>query len=143
MQARSLEDCLTADSAMARLAGHAARLLHLQRIFEAAVPRTLLRSTRVANLKLGKLVLHADNAAAAAKIRQIVPTLVNVFRDKAAEVTGIEIKVQPRPAPSRPPAAAMRDLPGTQAKQGLTSLAGKLPPDSPLREALQRLLARS
>ena len=142
MQARSLEDCLKADDGMARLSGHAARLLRLQRAFEAAVPRPLARSTRVANFKLGKLVVHADNAAAAAKIRQIVPTLVDVFRNEAAEVTGIEIKVQPRHDRRMPLAADQRPPLGTQAKQGLTSLAGKLPADSPLREALQRLVKR-
>jgi hypothetical protein len=143
MQARSLEDCLKADDGIARLSGHAARLLRLQRAFEAAVPRTLARSTRVANFKLGKLVVHADNAAAAAKLRQIVPTLVDVFRHEAAEVTGIEIKVQPRHDRRMPfPAEARLPL-GTQAKQGLTSLAGRLPADSPLRAALQRLAKRS
>jgi hypothetical protein len=143
MQARSLEDCLKADGGMARLSGHAARLLRLQRAFEAAVPRPLARSTRVANFKLGKLVVHADNAAAAAKIRQIVPTLVDVFRNEAAEVTGIEIKVQPRHDRRMPAAADQRPPLGTQAKQGLTSLAGRLPADSPLREALQRLVKRT
>ena len=143
MQARSLEDCLKADDGMARLSGHAARLLRLQRAFEAAVPRPLARSTRVANFKLGKLVVHADNAAAAAKIRQIVPTLVDVFRNEAAEVTGIEIKVQPRHDRRMPSAADQRPPLGTQAKQGLTSLAGRLPADSPLREALQRLVKRA
>lgn len=142
MQARSLEDCLKADDDIARLSGHAARLLRLRHAFETAVPRTLARSTRVANFKLGKLVIHADNAAAAAKLRQIVPTLVDVFRNEAAEVTGIEIKVQPRhdrrmpfPQDARPPL-------GARAKQGLTSLAGSLPADSPLRAALQRLAKR-
>lgn len=143
MQARSLEDCLKADGGMARLTGHASRLLRLQRVFEAAVPRTLVRGARVANLKLGKLIVHADNAAVAAKLRQIVPTLVDVFRREAAEVTGIDIKVQPRtvkrPENRQPP----RNGIGSQAKQGLTSLAENLPKDSPLREALQRLVKHS
>lgn len=140
MPARSLAACLEADDGMARLSGHAARLLRLQRAFEAAVPRPLARSTRVANFKLGKLVVHADNAAAAAKIRQIVPTLVNVFRNEAAEVTGIDIKVQPRHDRRMTMTTDKRPPPGMQAKQRLASLAGKLPADSTLRAALRRLV---
>ena len=141
MQARSLEDCLNAEGGLARLTGHASRLMRLQRVLEAAVPRAQIRGARVANLKLGKLVVHADNAAVAAKLRQIVPTLVDVFRREAAEVTGIEIKVQPRTVKRTPPKEP-RSAPGEHAKQGLTSLAETLPGDSPLGEALRRLVKR-
>lgn len=139
MQARSLEDCLKAEGGLARLTGHASRLLRLQRVLEAAAPRAQVRGARVANFKLGKLVLHADNAAVAAKLRQIVPTLIDVFRREAAEVTGIEIKVQPRSV-KRTPAKEPRTALGNHAKQGLTSLAKNLPEDSPLGEALRRLV---
>lgn len=142
MQARSLEDCLKAEGGLARLSDHASRLLNYQRILEAAVPRAQIRGARVANFKLGKLVLHADNAAVAAKLRQIVPTLVDVFRREAAEVTGIEIKVQPRPVKRAPPKEDRAAL-GERAKQGLTSLAETLPADSPLGEALRRLVKHS
>lgn len=140
MQARSLEDCLKAESGLARLAGHAARLLRLQRVFESAVPRPLARGARVANLKLGKLVIHADNSAIAAKLRQIIPTLVDVFHNAAAEVTGIQVSVQPRQDKQPPPPDVSHDPLGDHAKQGLTSLADHLPEDSPLRTALLRLI---
>lgn len=140
MRARSLEDCLKADGGLARLTGHATRLLRLQRVFESAVPRQLVRSARIANLKLGKLIIHADNGGVAAKLKQITPTLVDVFHNEAAEVTVIEVKVQPR-HPARPrPSDATRNLLGDYAKQGLTSLADKLPEDSPLRKALRHLV---
>lgn len=140
MQARSLEDCLKADGGLARLAGHAARLLRLQRVFESAVPRPMARSARVANLKLGKLIIHADNGGVAAKLRQITPTLVDVFHNEAVEVTGIEVKVQPRHDKRAESAGISHGPLGDHAKQGLTSLAERLPADSPLRDALQRLV---
>jgi len=144
MQARSLEDCLKADGGLARLSGHAARLLRLQRLFESAVPKPLARSARVANLKLGKLIVHADNGAVAAKLRQIIPTLVDVFlNNEVAEVTGIEVKVQPREDNRFSPPSASHDPLGDHAKRGLTSLADRLPSDSPLREALKRLVRHS
>lgn len=143
MQARSLEDCLKADGGLARLTGHAVRLLRLQRAFESAAPRALVRSARIANLKLGKLIIHADNGGVAAKLRQITPTLVNVFHNEAAEVTGIEVKVQPL-HPPRPPQPDESHGPlGEHAKQGLTSLADRLPADSPLRDALRHLVKRT
>lgn len=143
MQARSLDDCLKADGGLARLTGHAARLLRLQRVFESAVPRPLTRGARVANLKLGKLVIHADNGAVATKLRQITPTLVNVFHNEAAEVTGIEVKVQPRHDSRRAAADAGHAPLGSHAKQGLTSLAERLPEDSPLRQALKHLISHT
>ena len=69
MRPRSLDDCLKAEGGLARLTDHAARLLRLQRIFESAVPRPLVRGARVVNLKLGRLVIYADNGAIAAKLR--------------------------------------------------------------------------
>jgi len=140
MQARSLEDCLKSDSGLARVTGHAARLLRLQRLLESSIPRPLVRSARVANLKLGKLVIHTDNSAVAAKLRQITPTLVNVFRNEVAELTGIDIKVQARHTGPKASNEKSHGPLGDHAKQGLTSLADRLPPDSPLRDALQRLI---
>lgn len=140
MKPRSLDDCLKADEGLARLNDHAARLLRFQRIFESTVPRPLVRGARVANLKLGRLVIYADNGAVAAKLRQIVPTLSEAFSNSAAEVTGIDIKVQPRAgSQSARPSEPLRKL-GQQAKQGLTSLADRLPEDSPLVRALRHLV---
>lgn len=138
--ARSLEDCLSADAGFARLSTHAARILKLQRTFESATP--LARHARVANLKLGKVVIHASNGAVAAKLKQIAPTLADVFRIKAPEVTGIDIRVQPQPiktAQARPKTSAGI---GDNAKRGLTSLVEALPQGSPLRAALTRLVAK-
>ena len=140
MRARSLEDCLEADGGLSRLTGHAARLLRLRKLYESAVPRPLARGARVANLKLGKLIIHADNGAIAAKLRQIIPTLVDAFRKNSGEVTGIEVKVQPRTDIGvAAPNSSLSPL-GDHAKQGLTSLAETLPEGSPLREALRRFV---
>lgn len=139
--ARSLDDCLKADSGLARLSAHANRLIRLQRLFEAATP--LARQSRIANLKLGKVVIHAANGAVAAKLRQMEPRLAAVFRCEAGEVTGIEIRVQPnggqRPTIRPATAAAI----GSQQKQALTSLASGLPEGSELKAALERLVSRS
>jgi hypothetical protein len=98
----------------------------------------MARSARVANLKLGKLIIHADNGGVAAKLRQITPTLVDVFHNEAVEVTGIEVKVQPRHDKRAESAGISHGPLGDHAKQGLTSLLKAT--GLPLRQALQHLL---
>ena len=140
MRSRSLDECLKADGGLGRLTDHAARLLRLQRIFESAVPRPLVRGVRVANFKLGRLVVYAESGAIAAKLRQIVPTLGEAFADSAPEVTGIDIKVQPRDGGAAIHQPKTAEPPGEHAKQGLTSLADSLPENSPLVRALRHFL---
>ena len=143
MQARTLDDCLNADEAMARLAAHAGRLLSLQRLIDAAVPDNLTRACRVANYKLGVLIIHADNGAVATKLRQLAPRLGEELRSSGLELSEIRVKVQPRDAVPAPSAGISVSAISNRAKQGLTSLSAELPPDSPLRNALERLLSRA
>jgi hypothetical protein len=139
--ARSLEDCLMADAGLARLSTHMQRLLQLQRRFESASP--LAQQARVANLKFGKIVIHANNGAVATKLRQMEPSLTDVFRSMAAEVTGIDIRVQPKVENRSMSKAQVRAEIGHKQKQGLTSLADSLPESSALKTALARLAQRS
>lgn len=133
---------LESEANVARLTAHAGRLLQLQRQLELALPRQLTRLARVANYRLGKLVIHAANGAVAAKVRQIVPGLVEKYRQNGAEINEIEIKVQPaNPTPLKA-AEKQPAFIGDKAKQGLTDLAAKLPSDAPLRLALERLAAK-
>jgi hypothetical protein len=139
--ARSVEDCLLADAGLARLSTHAHRLLRLQRIFESATP--LARQSRIANLRLGKIVIHANNGTVATKLRQLQPRLSAVFQSEAPEVTGIDIRVQPgtgnRPRIEREITAEI----GPQQKRSLTSLANGLREGSALKDALKRLVDRT
>jgi hypothetical protein len=139
--ARSLEDCLMADAGLARLSTHIQRLLLLQRRFESTGP--LARQARVANLKFGRIIIHAVNGAVAAKLRQMEPRLTDVFRSVAAEVTGIDIRVQPRTENRAAPKSQARTGIGHEQKQRLTSLADSLPDGSALKMALTRLAERS
>ncbi len=136
--ARSLEDCLLADTGLARLSAHARRLLRLQRVFLSATPLAL--QSRIANLRSGRIVIHARNSAVAAKLRQIEPRLTDVFRSEAAEVTGIDIRVQPnRPTEARTAHHRQAGI-GQNQKRALTSFAASLPADSPLGNALKKLV---
>lgn len=139
MRARSLSSLLDTNDGIARLSAHAGRLLELQRAFEKAVPAALARFGRVANLKQGRVVIHAENGAIAAKIMQVAPRLADVFLKAGAQVSEVQVKVQPLGVhvPATPPPHAASLL--SPVCDELNSFAGQLPEASPLREALQRL----
>jgi hypothetical protein len=139
MGARSLSTLLDTDDGISRLSAHASRLLQLQRAFEKAVPAALARFGRVANLKQGRIVIHAENGAIAAKIMQVAPRLADVFLKAGAQVSEVQVKVQPlgAHAPGLPP-PHQAALIGT-IRDDLNCLAEQLPEASPLRSALERL----
>lgn len=133
-------DHLAAAGAFARLSGQAENLRHLQALLETALPAYLLPGTRVANLKRGKLVIHTASGAVAVKLRQLAPRLSAGFIQQGQEVTAIEVRVQAGSRISAGPRKTAPKMLGTRSKQALTSLAAGLEEDSPVRQALARLL---
>lgn len=143
MAARSLDAYLNSAGGLARLSAHAGRLVKLQRVFEKIAPSYLAASSRVANFKLGKVVIHADSGAVAAKLRQMLPSLLGEFSLEGAEVTEIQVKVQPSHAALQHRKLVQPAIVGTSAKSDLHRLAEQLPEDSPLKAALERLVKLS
>ena len=140
MPARSLQEHLLTAEGTARFAAHAQRLLRFQSLLEASLPGPLRSHARVANLRQGKLVIHAANSAVAAKLRQLGPRFAEVFSKAGAQITEIEVKVQARaPAPAMVPSKPFA-RPGQRQEQALTNLTNSLPEASPMRGPLQRLL---
>ena len=140
MPARSLQEHLATADDTARFAAHAQRLLRLQRLLETALPPPLRSHTRVANLRQGKLIIHAGNSAVAAKLRQFVPRFAELFSNNGAQINEIDIRVQ---APSSPTPIQKHEplnLPSEERKQALTMLADRLPEDSPIKGPLRGLL---
>ncbi len=135
-----LKDHLATSAPFARLAGQAERLRQLQTLLDAALPVHLAPGARIANLKGGKVVIHADSGAVAVKLRQLAPRLADGFIQQGQEVSGIEVRVQPG---RRPLSRAQKKQPkilGIPSKRSLTSLVEGLDPESPVRQALERLL---
>lgn len=143
MPVRQLAQCMEADASLAQLSAHAQKLLKLQYIFERAIPSALARHGRVANVKLGRVVIHAESGAVAAKIRQLMPRLTDVFRQAGVQVNEIQVKVQPDPNPRANQTPLAPASLGEKARSGLGALQTRLPPDSPLRSALERFLDRA
>jgi len=131
---------LAAADAFARLSEQANRLQRLQTLLEAVLPAYLLPGTHVANLKRGKVVIHTDSGAVAVKLRQLAPRLAEGFIQQGQEVTGIEVKVQARWRAATNVRPKNPKTIGLRPKQALTSLASGLEDDSPVKQALLKLL---
>lgn len=136
----SLTDHLAGNETFTRLADHAERLRRLQTLLEAVLPINLAPAAHVANLKRGKVIIHADSGAVAVKLRQLAPRLTAGLVQQGLEVSGIEVRVQPSGRISPPQRKIHPQKLGIQAKRSLTSLVSGLPDGSPLKAALERLL---
>ncbi|NWG30262.1 MAG: DUF721 domain-containing protein [Rhodocyclaceae bacterium] len=137
----SLTEHLAASDSFARLADQAERLRRLQTLLDAMLPVSLAVAAHVANLKRGKVVIHADSGAVAVKLRQLGPRLAAGFVQQGQEVSGIEVRVQPGGRISPASRKIQPKKLGIQPKRSLTSLSAGLPEGSPLKAALERLLA--
>ncbi|MFZ1244985.1 MAG: DciA family protein [Azonexus sp.] len=135
------EHYLDKDAAAGRVMAHARLLLKLSRRFEAVAPAGLRHSAHVANYKLGTVIIHADNGAVAAKIRQLSQRLSDELSKGGTECNGIEVKVQPRQIPSQSTSSTQKPLSG-KAIGVLRSATDSLP-QGPLRDALDKLLKRA
>ena len=116
------------------------RLAEWHERYAGLAPPELARSSRVAGFKSGTLVLWADNAAVAAKLKQLTPRLMTALNQQANEVTSIRVQVQPVQVTRR--AEKNRRLSGLppQAVEQFERLATAVP-ESPLKEAIETLVA--
>jgi len=134
----SLLQFLGTEDGAARVLAHAELLLGLSRRYEKIVPSGLGHVSRVANFKSGVVIIHADNGAAAAKLRQMSTSLCQLLAADFRECNGMEIKVQPRKIPAQ--SIPSKPLPlSDKASDCLQGTLQGLPEKSPLRAALEKL----
>lgn len=121
-----------------RVATHAEHLLRLQQTFARIAPDYLAKQSRVANYKKGKVIVHAQNGAVAAKLKQLEPSLAAAFCDGGCEVNGVTVRVQV--AVHNDPSMAPRNLRsiGPQARLTIRRAAMSMG-DSVLGASLLRL----
>ena len=131
---------LASTSELRQLSSKAEQVTALQRQYERLAPPTLLKCSRVLQLRQQVVVIAADNGAIASKLRQMTAELISLFQARGCEVTGIQIKVQvANPTPVIPPKP--RQL-GKAAQDALNELDENLA-ESPLKTALRRLAKRA
>ena len=141
MPLHTIGDLLGATEELRTLSARARRLRELQTLYVGSAPRELAQSSRVRNLRGGTLLISADNAAIAAKLKQLAPTLLASIRKSEAEITGIRIEVQVSGAlHERIPKSRKTPL-TADAIQEFDSLAKRVP-DGNLKAALTRLVRR-
>ncbi len=138
----SLLQYLSTKDGAAGVLAHAELLLKLSHRYQAVVPAGLGHVSRVANFKSGKIIIHADNSAAAAKLRQMSGSLCALLSTQCAECNGMEIKVQPREIPYQSNPSKPPPLSGG-ARATLAAAAEGLPAASPLRAALEKLIEKN
>jgi len=131
-----------AGDALARLQDHARALMRAQEALRGMLPQPFAAACSVANLRDGKLVVHARNGGVASRLRQMVPSLVQGFATRGHPVQAIEVKVGLVVEPEPPPPPAPREI-GEAGRRSMEAFVQQLPEDSPLRASLQRLLDRS
>lgn len=141
MPVQKIGDLIANSGNLKALARKAQRLEALQQLLFEATPAALAAASRVTNLRSGTLVITADNAAIAAKLRQLAPRLLLQIRKQAIEVTGIRVDVQVNPHKIKAEDDfTKRPLP-PDAIHKFGRLRDSLP-SSPLKTALARLVAR-
>lgn len=135
------EHYLNRDAAAGKVMAHARLLLKLSRRFAAIAPIGMRNAARVANYKSGIVVIHTENGAVAAKLRQMSRRLSNDLSQGGLECSDVEVKVQPRQNLRQSSTSTLKPLSG-KAFGMLKSTSENLPP-GPLRAALEHLLARA
>lgn len=126
------------ESGINALMPHAEQVMTLRQIFAGILPANLRRSCDIANYSQGKVVIFAENSAIAAKIRLMAPTLLHDLSKRVAQVTAIEVRVQPRTAVVQ--AGIRREL-TEEATRSLRTLGDQLS-DSELKNAVLRFANR-
>jgi hypothetical protein len=135
--AHKIDFYLTAANPLRALAAEVRHLTELQQTFLKAAPPALTQSCRVGALRGDILILLADNAAIAAKLKQLTARLLTSFRNQGFKATSIQIRVQVD-RPWADPAAPRSKRLSPETIENFEKLAGELE-DSPLKRALSTM----
>lgn len=140
MTARRIDFYLNTSDRLRSLSQEARLNAELDRILLHSAPAELTQACRVKQLRDGTLTLLAENAAIAAKLKQLAARLLDAYRKERTEVTSIRILVQVerRPQPRAEPEPKRLSI---ESIENLERLADSME-DSPLKQALTRLAAR-
>lgn len=123
--------------AVAALMPQAERLLELRKILASLLPDSLARRCSVANYKQGRVIVFASNGATAAKLKLMLPSLLERLSGRATEVTGLEVVVQAREAE---PQVADKSAKMSEAATSTLAVLSEQLPDSELKAALSRIV---
>src|SRR5437868_6247587 len=151
--AKPLNDWLAKPGPVASLMQAARELVVLESEVLSLLPAGLREAIAVAGVKQDSrspgqeqtLLLLAAHGAAAARVRQVVPSLLSRLQQRGSRISAIRVRVQPDVTrmgdwDSGPVQRAPRKPMPETGLSSLRDLAQTLP-DSPLRDAVRSLLA--
>ncbi|HET7201203.1 MAG TPA: DUF721 domain-containing protein [Burkholderiales bacterium] len=116
---------------------HAKHLIELREILASLLPEPLARQCSVANYKQGRVVVFAASGAVAAKLKFMLPALLEQISKRASEVTGLTVAVQA--LESKDQVSDKSAQISSEAVLELAELCSQLP-DSELKTALARIV---
>jgi hypothetical protein len=126
---------------LSTLSAGARRVRALERLYREAAPRELAAASRVNGCKAGTLVIVADNAAVAAKLRQMTVRLLRAISRSAADVEALRIEVHVGGAAHERRPASYKAALGGDAIREFTALAQRMP-EGNLKSAIADLVKR-
>jgi hypothetical protein len=126
-----------------RLFSYMDKFTAMQQVFMKIAPPQLAQRSTLGALVDGDLTIYARNGAIAAKLRQMLPSLLLKFRARGYEVTSIRIAVQAdsRSITEADGSVKTRQI-GRTGVESLGNLVVALPASSSLRTAVEKLLKR-
>jgi hypothetical protein len=141
MPARKIDFYLNASDRLRSLTREAQLIAELNQILANVAPPGLTQACCVKQLRDGTLTLLAENAAIAAKLKQLAARLLASYQKQRRQVTSIRIEVQVTQSASRPAEKREPKSLSIETIENLERLASQLE-DSPLKTALTRLASR-
>lgn len=139
MSSKTLREFLRDGDEAGALMAKAQQLLVLRDALEPAIPLPLRKAWRLANVKEGKLIVHAAHNAAAARIALLAPTLIQTCLSRGIAVKEVKVEVQPA-AFAQAARRSKRSYLSDSARRSLQSLEGKLAAGE-LRERIRAMAA--
>ena len=140
MPAHKLDFYFNSSDTLRSLNRDALRIARLQQVLLNSAPPALTQACRVKQLRDGTLTLLAENAAIAAKLKQLAARLLTSYREQRWQITAIRIEVQvTQSAPDLKRKPNSRRL-SVETIQNLERLAASID-DVSLKQALTRLAA--
>ena len=141
MPAHRIDFYLGSSDSLRSLTRAAQRIAELQRVLLDNAPPALTRHCRVKQLRDGTLTLLAENAAIAAKLKQLAARLLTSYQKQRWQVTAIRIEVQvTQTAPNLAQKPNSRRL-SIETVKNLERLAAEIDDDA-LKQALMRMATR-
>jgi hypothetical protein len=141
MPVKTIAGLISNSGEFAALTARTRAVSALQTLYANAAPEELAGASRVKSVREGTLVVAAQNAAVAAKLKQLAPRLLASIRKAQPGIRGLRIEVEVRGRTHPGESARERPTLTPATVERFAALAARVPPGT-LKSALVRLVGR-